>query len=205
MTQTTDDETELAVAIGAAVRTRREAAGLSMRALASSAGISQPFLSHLERGLSMPSMVTIYRLATVLNVAPGELMPSPLGSPSRVAIVRAGSGSPVPVSSRPDAAIGHALLFDRNTSLEVTEYRLEPEVHISEWFQSSGLAAVYLISGSLEVEVEGEGSWQLEAGDFIRHDADLRHRWLLVDKKPAHALLILNHAVAPGTQQRFGG
>ncbi|MGU3438198.1 helix-turn-helix domain-containing protein [Actinomycetes bacterium M1A6_2h] len=199
MTQTTHDETELAAAIGAAVRTRREAAGLSMRSLAARAGISQPFLSHVERGLSMPSMVTIYRLAAVLGIGPGELMPNPLDSPSRVAVVRARNGSPVPVSTRSDAAIGRALLFDRDSSLEVTEYRLEPGVHISEWFRSTGLAAVYLISGTLQVEVDGEGSWQLEAGDFIRHDADLRHRWLLVDNQAAHALLILNHDVPART------
>ncbi|WP_020112871.1 helix-turn-helix domain-containing protein [Rhodococcus sp. 114MFTsu3.1] len=199
MSQPIDDETELAVAIGAAVRTRREVAGMSMRSLAASAGISQPFLSHVERGLSMPSMVTIYRLAAVLEVGPGELMPNPLDSQSRVVIVRAGSGNPVPVSSRSDAAIGRALLFDRDSSLEVTEYRLEPDVHISEWFQSNGLAAVYLISGALEVEIDGEGSWQLEAGDFIRHDAALLHRWLLVGNKPAHALLILNHTVQPSS------
>jgi transcriptional regulator with XRE-family HTH domain len=203
MTQTTDDETVLAVAIGAAVRTKREAAGLSMRSLATNAGISQPFLSHVERGLSMPSMVTIYRLAAALNVGPGELMPNPVDSPSRVAVVRAGTGSPVPVSTRPDAAIGYALLLDRDTSLEVTEYRLEPGVHISEWFQTNGLAAVYLISGRLEVEVDGEGTWQLEAGDFIRHDAELRHRWLLVDDQPAHALLILNHDELPSSTRRL--
>ncbi|HEY9314978.1 XRE family transcriptional regulator [Williamsia sp.] len=193
MTESAGDEFALAAAIGAAVRARREASGMSMRSLAATAGISQPFLSHLERGKSMPSMVTIYRIAEVLGVTPGDLMPSPPNLSNRIGIVRAGNGRPIPVSTAPDAAIGHALLLDSETSLEVTEYKLEPDIRISEWFRSAGLAAVYLISGVLEVEVEGAGSWKLNAGDFIRHDANLRHRWLLVDNQPAHALLILNH------------
>ena len=58
----------LAQRFGQRLRSLREKSQLSTRALAARAGISQPYLSQLERGLSSPSMVTTYRLAEALGV-----------------------------------------------------------------------------------------------------------------------------------------
>lgn len=193
MTDGEAEETSLARAIGEAVRTRREAAGTSMRALAQSAGISQPFLSNVERGKAMPSMVTIYRLARSLGTVPGDLMPAVEHRASSVRVVRAGEGKPIPVSTEPGAAVGHSLLLDAETNLEVTEYRVDAGVHIAEWFSSPGTAAVYVISGLLDVEIAEEGTWRLGPGDFMRHDGGVQHRWHLVDDGAIHALLILAH------------
>ncbi len=193
MTDGEAEETSLARAIGEAVRARREAAGVSMRALAKSAGISQPFLSNVEHGKSMPSMVTIYRLARALGAVPGDLMPTAQKQSNSVKVVRAGEGKPIPVSTEPGAAVGHLLLMDTDPNLEVTEYRVAAGVHIAEWFSSPGTAAVYVIGGLLDVEIAGTGTWRLGPGDFVRHDGEVQHRWHLVDDGPIHALLILAH------------
>ena len=70
----------LRLAVGQAIRRARTASGLSMRAMALACGVSQPFLSAVERGLSTPSIATLYRLADVLDVAPADLLPAPLDS-----------------------------------------------------------------------------------------------------------------------------
>jgi transcriptional regulator with XRE-family HTH domain len=181
----------LAERIGAEIRQLRERAGLSMRQLAAEAGISQPFLSQIERGSSAPSMVTTYRLAEALRVLPGALLPAPENT--MVTVVRAADGRMLPVANRDDAALGRALIMQSASPLEVIEYLVEPHQHLAEWFQLEAELAVYLISGALDVEVEGVGVWRLGARDLLAHPASLRHRWLLVDDQPAHILLVLAH------------
>ena len=81
-----------------------------MRALAARCGVSQPFLSAVERGLSMPSIATLYRLAEVLGTAPADLLPA--SATGDVSVVRAGEGRLVPSSDRPDSAIGRVVFSD---------------------------------------------------------------------------------------------
>lgn len=184
-------EAALNAMVGATVKSLREKCGLSMRELARRSGVSQPFLSQIERGLSAPSMVTTYRLADALGVLPGALLPAP--STSRVTLVRAGGGRQIPVANRADAAVGLALVMQPGNPLEVLEYRIEPDQHIGEWFELPGDLAVYLIGGSLDVELSGHPTVRLQPGDLLSHPADIPHRWLLVDNQPAHALLAIAH------------
>lgn len=184
-------ETALNAMIGQTVKRLREKSGLSMRELARRSGVSQPFLSQIERGASAPSMVTTYRLAEALDVLPGALLPA--GPTARVTVVRSDEGRAIPVANRPDAAAGRALLMQPGNPLEIMEYRIEPGQYLEEWFELAGDLAVYLISGVLDVEVEGSPVVRLQAGDLLGHPAAIRHRWLLVDDKPAHALLAIAH------------
>lgn len=186
-----DDDRTVNILIGEAVRTMREKAGLSMRELARRAGVSQPFLSQIERGVSAPSMVTIYRLADALDVLPGALLPALI--PTRVTVVRAEEGRAIPVANRDDAAVGRAIMMQADNPLEVIEYRISPGQYLEEWFSSPGELGLYLVSGMLEVDVEGHPSVRLNSGDFITHPAAIRHRWRLVDDQSAHVVMVIAH------------
>ena len=61
--------------VGQAIHSARTQARLSMRELAEQSGVSQPFISAVERGLSTPSISTLYRLAEVLDTEPAALLP----------------------------------------------------------------------------------------------------------------------------------
>ena len=159
-----------------------------MRALATRAGISQPFLSTIERGLSTPSMATVYRLAAGLGVAPGDLLPGP--SAGRVRVTRGADAALLPVSDAPDAAAGRALLMRPGAGLEVLDYRVEPGQHLGEWFEAAGEMAVLVVSGVLDVEVAGVGTWRLRSGDLLHHPGEVPHRWLTVDDGAVHVVLL---------------
>lgn len=77
--------------------------------------------------------------------------------------------------------------------LEIVEYRIEPGQYLEEWFELAGDLAVYLVGGVLDVEVEGSPIVRLRPGDLLAHPAAIRHRWLLVDDHPVHALLAIAH------------
>lgn len=181
-------EPEVAQLIGARVRALREARGLSMRALAQAAGVSQPFLSQVERGASAPSMVTTYRLADALAVAPGDLLPAPPRAETAT-LVRADEGARMPVADRADSAVGRALLFSDASALQVVEYVVEPGEWLAEWFVSAGRSGVYVVSGALEVEVDGGATYTLGARDFLSFADGVRERWRVLGPGPAHVLL----------------
>lgn len=185
----TPGEAALSELVGAAVRELREKAGLSMRDLAACAGISQPFLSQIERGVSAPSMLTTYRLAAALGVTPGDLLPAP--ESERITVVRADEGIALPVADRPDAALGRALHMRPNSPLEVIEYRIEPDQFVGDWFASTGVTGIFVISGQLDVEIQGAGRYRLGPRDFMNFPSTMRDRWHLVGNQPAHVLLII--------------
>ena len=141
--------------LGRAIRAARDAAGISMRALAARCGLSQPFLSAVERGLSMPSIVTLYRIAEALGVAPSTLLPD--DSHGDVQVIRAGEGRLVPSSERTGSAVGRLVLSDEDQGLEVYEYVTPASADLDVWYAHDGRKVLHLIEGRLRVELEEIG------------------------------------------------
>lgn len=75
--RTTQDVTGSAAArvrdLGAFIRDQRRSAQLSLRALAERAGISNPYLSQIERGLRRPSADILQRVADALRISAESL------------------------------------------------------------------------------------------------------------------------------------
>jgi transcriptional regulator with XRE-family HTH domain len=61
--------TNAAQDIGSFIRTQREAAQVSVRQLAEKAGVSNPYLSQIERGLRKPSAEVLNQIAKALRVS----------------------------------------------------------------------------------------------------------------------------------------
>lgn len=59
--------------IGSFIRHHRERADLSMRRLAERAGISNPYLSQIERGIRKPSAEILKRLSRALEISAESL------------------------------------------------------------------------------------------------------------------------------------
>ena len=70
---TGDDHEARARALGSFIRVQRELAHLSVRATAARAGISNPYLSQLERGLHEPSVRVLTAVARALHI-PAETL-----------------------------------------------------------------------------------------------------------------------------------
>jgi len=184
-------------AIGQGVRTAREAAGLSTRALARRSGISQPFVSQIERGVTAPSISTLYRIAEVLNVTPASLLPPP--ELDDVHLVRGGEGDRVASSDRPGSAVGRVVLADTIRDLEIYEYDSGPEDDLDVWFAHPGDKVLFLLEGCLRVDFEHRASRLLRAGDCLVHPGEIRHRWQIEGSDRVRLLLVIvrHHAPKP--------
>jgi transcriptional regulator with XRE-family HTH domain len=93
--------TNAAQDIGSFIRTQREAAQVSVRQLAERAGVSNPYLSQIERGLRKPSAEVLSQIAKALRLS------------AEVLYVRAGILEPGQPSQVHDAIIGDTAITER--------------------------------------------------------------------------------------------
>ncbi|MEI7915295.1 MAG: helix-turn-helix transcriptional regulator [Mycobacteriaceae bacterium] len=87
--------------IGSFIRTQREAAQVSVRQLAERAGVSNPYLSQIERGLRKPSAEVLSQIAKALRLS------------AEVLYVRAGILEPGEPSHIQDAIVGDTAITER--------------------------------------------------------------------------------------------
>jgi transcriptional regulator with XRE-family HTH domain len=188
------------VAIGRAVRSAREAAGMSTRALAKLADVSQPLVSKVERGVTAPSVATLYRIAEALGVSPAALLPPP--DLDDVHLIPAEAGERVASSDRPHSAIGRVVLADRARDLEIYEYRASTADDLDVWFEHQGDKVLFLLEGALRVDLAGRPSRSLRAGDCLVHSGEIRHRWQIEGDGDVHLLLVVtrHHESKPDQQ-----
>lgn len=67
--------TNLRTVIGSKIKILRKGRQMSQADLAHLIGCEPPLICRYERGLTLPNIEQLIRIATVFNVAPGELLP----------------------------------------------------------------------------------------------------------------------------------
>ena len=181
----------LSVGLGRSIRNARLQMQMSMRTLATRCGVSQPFLSEVERGMSMPSIATLYRIADALGIGPSKLLPA--SGPDDVHIVRADEGRRVPSSERENSAIGRLIHADDEQVLEVFEYITDRSEDLDVWFEHPGTKVLYVVSGWMAVEFDRRPTVHLGAGDCLVHPGDVAHRWVVEGDDVLRLLLVITH------------
>ena len=149
---------EAASCLGARVRELRHERGLTLKALGRSAGLSHPFLSQFERGLARPSVSSVERIATALNVPVGALWSAPRAE--SVEVVRAEPGN------------GVRELWSDNLGMRVRELSGAAHSWPDEVETGFGEVLIYVVRGEVEVEVGGTAH-VLSAGDAMKCDGSL--------------------------------
>jgi transcriptional regulator with XRE-family HTH domain len=90
--------------LGDYLREQRQASRLSLRQLAEQAGVSNPYLSQIERGLRKPSAEVLQQIAKALRISAEQLY------------LRAGIVSPEPVPDASERSFELAVLGDPHLS-----------------------------------------------------------------------------------------
>jgi transcriptional regulator with XRE-family HTH domain len=80
------------VGVGAQLRERRQAAGVSLRQFARNLGVSPSFISQIENGKSQPSVATLYTICSELGLSVDELF------------AKTGAAEPAPDAAEPAPA-----------------------------------------------------------------------------------------------------
>jgi len=122
--------------IGEYIREQREQAKISMRQLAQSAGVSNPYLSQIERGLRKPSADILQQLAKGLRISAEALY------------VQAGMLE----DRQPDSGVRSALLADP----QLSERQKQVLIEIYESFRRENAATGADTEGDTEEDIPAE-------------------------------------------------
>jgi transcriptional regulator with XRE-family HTH domain len=136
--------------IGEYIRQQREQAKISLRQLASATGVSNPYLSQIERGLRRPSAEILQQIAKGLRISAEALY------------VQAG----ILEDRRPDSGVRAAVLADpelterqKQVLLEIYEsFRRELAARAAEDAEPAAHAELVIEAGGIEAgEIESGG------------------------------------------------
>jgi XRE family transcriptional regulator, regulator of sulfur utilization len=165
-----------AAALGARIRSLREAMELSLRELAVRTGVSAPMLSQVERGETSPTLSVAARIAGGLELTLSQLLR--LDEGGHIVITRRGRGrrrrrgghrveelTPALPGQRADVSLH---LLDPGAATGGPD---DPPLH-----EPGSRETVYVQSGSLVLAVDG-AEHALRAGDSVTFDADLPHHF----------------------------
>ena len=184
---------EESTALGARIRARRKALGKTMQQVADEAHLTIGFISQIERGLSTPSLSSLYNVAKALDASVDMfVVPSP---PGRHSVVTHAGKRPLF-----EAGSGNTRFYEflergfPEAKLNACLTHVLPG-HASELMSHEGEDFIYLVAGHMLYEVDGMG-YELGAGDTLHFDSHKPHRRTNVGAETAIELWV-------GTMQIF--
>ena len=177
-------------AIGARIRSLREAMDLSLRDLAERSGVSAPMLSQVERGDTSPTLAVAQKIASGLDLTLSQLLR--LDEDRHVVVIRGGQGRtrrrrghrveeltpPLP-GQRADVS-AHTLAPGSATGAPD-----DPPVH-----EPGSRETTVVVDGTAELFIDGQRH-ELHEGDSVTFDADLPHHFENNGKTDARLIAVV--------------
>ena len=160
------------VDLGARIRALRLAQHGTLRALAEQAGVTESFLSQVERGVASPSIASVQRIARALGTSIAELFTADESAGSlvrlreRQRIVYQGLG-----------AVDELLTRSSDGKLQVIMSTIQPGGGTGDeaYTHDSDEEVLVVLEGVLDLWV-GSEHYRLEAGDAVTHSSRIPHR-----------------------------
>lgn len=165
---------------------------LSLSEAAERTGVSKSMLGQIERGESSPTISTLWKIATGLQVSFTSLMER---SEQGTQILSEADMKPV-ISDH-----GHFRLYPivpahRDRTFEVIDLELDPGAVSDSRPHADGTEEFVLVyQGELEVRLgeKGEACFTVPQGSVISYRADCRHTYRNVSKGITRAAMIINY------------
>ena len=139
--------------VGSFIKEQRERSSLSIRKLADMTGVSNPYLSQIERGLRKPSADVLSQIAKALRVS------------AEVLYIRAGILEPTETSEVRDAVITDAAISERQKQVLLDIYTSFCQQNEAAAIEAAKAAAAPGIRVS---EAEEEPTTEQDYGGFQR-------------------------------------
>ena len=166
------DQGPIEVDLGARIRTLRLARGETLRKLAAQAGVTESFLSQVERGVASPSIASVQRIARALGTSIAELF----ATDDRAGIVvRAADRRRVVYQGL--GAVDEFLTRATDGRLQVIMSTIQPGGGTGDeaYTHDSDEEVVVVLEGVLDLWV-GPEHYRLQTGDAVTHSSRVPHR-----------------------------
>lgn len=174
--------------LGADLRALRKARGMTLSAMAEELGRSVGWLSQVERDKSEPSISDLRQIAACLDVSVSSLFrQGAVPVQERGYIVR--SDARRPIGSREAGLVEELLSPDLTDDFEMLHSTFEPRAALTEANARPTQEVGYLISGRLDVEIDGT-LFKLTPGDSFRIRGE-RYRWFNPYPEPCKVIWVI--------------
>jgi transcriptional regulator with XRE-family HTH domain len=158
--------------LGPRIRALRQARGLTLRELAERAGVTESFLSQVEREVTSPSIASVQRIAHALDLAIAELF---VEEAAHGRVVRRAERRRIAYPGL--GAVDEFLTAGLDGRIQVILSTIEPGGGTGDepYAHESDEEVVIVLSGRLELWVADE-QHVLEEGDSVTYSSRLKHR-----------------------------
>ncbi len=174
--------------MGNSLRSLRAKRNLSLGDVAAATGISRSFLSLVENGKSDITIGRLTRLIDFYGVTIGELLPS--SPPADPEIVRPEERRLL--ESRAEGISFFLLTPDTDRAMMPMVVEFQPGAALAEHGKHAGEEFIIVLSGELELELEGSAPRRLHARDAAYYSAERAHRFRNASSKNALKILCVD-------------
>ncbi|OZD06548.1 XRE family transcriptional regulator [Rhodococcus sp. 06-235-1A] len=178
-----DDQRDLARLLGASIRAARRAIQLTLTDVAARSQLSQPFLSQIENGNVMPSVINLHRIAQVLGTTAHDLLEQ--GTRVDATVIHVDDSSSY--SLGPGAVMRFCTAGSR--SMACNEVIADPRSAAESPTSHNGEELLYVISGRIRFVID-DAEHTLEPGSTIYYTASSPHQWFNDTEDTAKFLFI---------------
>ena len=167
------DEDHPAHSVGETLKQLRSTSRLTLRQVAKLTGLSASYISSVERSLAAPSLASLQKLAVAFGTNVQGLMGQATGAPDTV-LVRPSqrrvldSGDGVTIEDMSTAS----------SNLESLLFTVLPGAGSAGAFSHEGEEMLYIVTGELDLTLDGTDEYHLEVGDSMSYDSPRPHAWV---------------------------
>ncbi|MDO8307475.1 MAG: cupin domain-containing protein [Actinomycetota bacterium] len=186
--EVTDSGADLA--LGSRIRGLRRVRGATLKSVALEAGVSESFLSQVERGQANPSVATLRRIASALGRSVSELFD---GEDGEGFVVRQHQRRRIAMPG--GEWIDYVLTPSIARKLQIHETVIRPggSSGVEPYSHGSEEECVIVLSGQVEVTLEGQ-KVVLEEGDTALLDARREHQFRNTTQEVVRVLWVMTPA-----------
>jgi transcriptional regulator with XRE-family HTH domain len=172
--------------VGEKIKTLRARRGFSLRELSDQCGLSFNAISKIERGENSPTVASLHKIASALEVHITDLFRQEIQQ--FAVFVKSEDSTLLKSDGIMIESLGSGL---PNQQLEPFKMIVSPDSgNMSEPVSHSGEEFVYCLSGRIEYVV-GDETFVLEPGDKLLFKANRPHCWRNLGKELAEVMLVI--------------
>ncbi len=161
------------IPVGMKVRRLRRDAGRTLEAVARSTGVSVSQLSTFERTSQGLSFTALHRVASLLGTTIASLSGQE-SEEGRESLIRDGKWPTWPTTS---SGVAVQVLAKGRNQMECNRFQLAPGASSEGAYQHDGEEFMHVLSGSLEIVLDGDSFFELRAGDSFYFESRRPHSW----------------------------
>lgn len=183
------------VAVGKRIRGLRHDASMTLRELAERTGLSQPYLSQLEKGIAAPSIVTLYSLSEVFGVPPGDFLEDrhveqAVDGEFAIWVTDPDDRQRIDVSGGMFEPAENLIPGGVGAGFEAYIHTFRPGDEDREWFEHPGQDFIYVLDGEIELQIRGRDGVRLRRGQSVLHSGEVSHRCRALGADAARIILV---------------